>query len=643
MFRSKIVFLFVAVMLLSVAPAQAASPSPGEGTPVSHEVMQRQLAVQTALGNVAPTLVVRGGSILNPYVGKWVPYQDIVIAGQRIAWVGPVGGWPGDYKTAQITDITGTYVVPAFVESHKHIESAHITPDGEAIVDLPTGTTAIFEAGHELGNALTTAQNAEFWTMHERAGSPLTILLQPGSAVPPTAYEHTMAVNDYATMMAAYADPLVAGLDEVMDSPAWQDPTNPGYDRLWGALQATWDSGRIVSGHGSGFTDFGNINAMAAAGLQNDHETKGGAEVWMKIQSGISILLRPASMPVVIPYLLRQGIIDWSHVATTTDDRSVEDAYKLGVMDYNVREAVKAGVPVEQAYAMGSLYPAQMWHVERDFGSVTAGRYADFIVLNGDPKDVSIGKVFAKGELWAENGKMVKDLPKVSWPGWVSGTMNIGKELTAADFAVKAPEGRSTVTAAILAPFWFAPTYMTATLSVKDGLAQSDPAQGIEKFCMVDRYNKLPQPVACMFWKDVGPKTPDTAVAATESHDNHNVHVDSNSDAAAALAVNELSKIGGGYVFVSGGKVIAEVPLEVGGLMSYRPPTEVAQDFTDFWKSLEGYEWLGGGIPTIIYQKFATLTCTPWKWVLVAPFTEPVDCPSGFVNVTTGECHAVVW
>ncbi|MDF2799055.1 MAG: Adenine deaminase, partial [Devosia sp.] len=37
---------------------------------------------------------------------------------------------------------------------------------------------------------------------------------------------------------------------------------------------------------------------------------------------------------------------------------------------------------------------------------------------------------------------------------------------------------------------------------------------------------------------------------------------------------------------------------------------------------------------------FATLTCAPWRWVLVAP--SPL-APQGFVNVATGATHPVVW
>ncbi len=37
---------------------------------------------------------------------------------------------------------------------------------------------------------------------------------------------------------------------------------------------------------------------------------------------------------------------------------------------------------------------------------------------------------------------------------------------------------------------------------------------------------------------------------------------------------------------------------------------------------------------------FATLTCAPWRWVLVAP--SPL-APEGFVDVGTGRTHPVVW
>jgi adenine deaminase len=38
--------------------------------------------------------------------------------------------------------------------------------------------------------------------------------------------------------------------------------------------------------------------------------------------------------------------------------------------------------------------------------------------------------------------------------------------------------------------------------------------------------------------------------------------------------------------------------------------------------------------------QYATLTCAPWRWVLVAPTPQ---VPDGLVNVATGAVHPVVW
>jgi adenine deaminase len=46
----------------------------------------------------------------------------------------------------------------------------------------------------------------------------------------------------------------------------------------------------------------------------------------------------------------------------------------------------------------------------------------------------------------------------------------------------------------------------------------------------------------------------------------------------------------------------------------------------------------GPGFPERL--AFATLTCAPWRWVLVAP--NPM-APDGFVNVATGATHPVVF
>ena len=644
--------LVVLVLLLpSVSIASPSSPFP------SADTMARRAAVQVALGNAEADLVIQNVTLLSVYTLNWLHSRDIVISGERIVWVGPTGSWKGIAK--KVVSGYGYYAVPGFIESHKHIESTHLTPDREAVLVLPDGNTTTLEASHEFGN-VNGEMNVRFWLMAREAGSPFKIFPQLGSAIPPTPFEHTGlgSYYDYDAISRHIAEDLwVSGLGEVMDGPSVVVPDHPGYDRIWQAMQGAQDALRRIEGHMSRTYDLPMINAFVAAGYSSDHSTSQGPEAWDKLNAGVDLQLSGGAgnalgkFKTVISYLKRMGIVDWSHLSLTTDDRSVETTLEIGSMDYNIRTAIEAGMPVEVAYAAASLYPAEHWRYDHLVGSITPGRYADVVLLR-DPATVGIYQVYADGKLVAQDGKMVVDIPKVDWPEWATQTMNVGREVVAADFAIPAPVGKTIVTAAILTPFYFAPDFMTAELPVKDGLVQRDIPNGISKFSIVDRYNAQADPVACMFWKDIGPADPDVAIASSVAHDHHNIWVLGSSDEAMALAVNRLAAIGGGWTLVANNEVVDEVAFEVGGLMTAREPEVAAQDMTDFWKQVEKFKWLGIGLAEedpayasvavgrVYSQIFATLTCTPWNWVLVAPWE---DCRSGLRNVLTGECHDIVW
>ena len=97
--------------------------------------------------------------------------------------------------------------------------------------------------------------------------------------------------------------------------------------------------------------------------------------------------------------------------------------------------------------------------------------------------------------------------------------------------------------------------------------------------------------------------------------------------------------MGGGWALVDKGKVVAKVRLEIAGLVTQRPVKEVAAEVEALHAAADKMKWIGHpGIPELM--KFAFLTASPWKWQLVAPNDEN---PHGFVNVTTGETHPVVW
>lgn len=76
---------------------------------------------------------------------------------------------------------------------------------------------------------------------------------------------------------------------------------------------------------------------------------------------------------------------------------------------------VKAGFTPMEAIQAATLVPAQVMKVDRDSGTVEAGKYADLILVDGNPLDnisnlrntryvVANGKLFDCSKLWTSVG-----------------------------------------------------------------------------------------------------------------------------------------------------------------------------------------------------------------------------------------------
>ncbi len=607
------------------------------------EVAIRQDLVLTALGKRPTDLLLRVGRLFDVHTRTWREDQEIAIKGRRIAWTGPAGTFPG--AAAQRVEKPGLAAVPGFGEVHKHIESTHLTPEWEAALVLPRGNTWTCEASHEFSN-VDGPNNLAFWLEARRHGSPLKIFPLPGSAVPPTAYEWGGGWFGYDEQKGFLKESLmVAGLDEVMDWPGLSDPANPSYQRLWGMIRATFEQRGVVEGHGAGLRDVATISAFAAAGLASDHEAWLPEEVWEKLAHGVFVELRPYSMPEVIPWLIEKGLSDWSQIAFTTDDRSVSDTFKLGATDHNARLAIRHGLAPEIAIQCITINPARHMRLTPWVGSLSPGRFADIVLLS-DVRDLTIAEVWADGRPVSDGTRYTGPVPAIDWPEWARKTVNIQRSLTADDFAIPAEPDRATMQAALLRPFHWADEFITAELPVQGGMVQRDSARNITKFAIVDRFSGEGK-VAKMFWLGCGPRTPDTALACSVAHDKHNIWAVGSSDAAMALAVNTLNEMQGGWALVRDGKVLATVSYEIGGLMSCRSPEALDAEMQALYAAAETIEWMYEptfhprwfpGFPERLI--FATLTCAPWRWVLVAPCEQ---APQGFVNVQSGEAHPVVW
>jgi len=578
----------------------------------------RQVLVDVALGRKYADIVMVNGEFLDVTTGLVKQSVDIAIRGERIASIGDVNHTVG--PGTKIIDATGMILTPGLVDSHYHIESSRLSPRRHAQLTLPYGTTSLFEGSHEICNAI--GLDGIRYILEEAMGLPQRIYIALSSATPPTPYERTGGYIGGEEARKALTWENVKGVGEIMDF------TNlfSHEERLWGVMEAGLDAGKILEGHAT--PEPPEADAFVATGISATHFTGNTEQALALLERGCFLEIKSRDSRDAIRGLIDAGV-DWQMVGMCVDDRPAEMTRKLGLLDYEMKIAIEEGLDPVTAYQLATINNARHWRMEHDIGIVAPGRYADILFVS-DLEKVKIEKVFSGGKLVAENGRLVVDIPIPPAPSYVRNSIKMPKPVAAEDFRVKAPAGRETVSATVLPARYFSAEIepITTTLQVRDGYVQRDLSRDINKIAIVNRNGRG---LGVSFWS-VGYQR--GAVASSVLHDSHNISVIGATDEDMAYAVNRVAEIEGGIVVVHDGKVMAEVSLPIGGIMSDRPVDEVVQALNRVNFEADKLEPGDLGDHPVDSQTFLFLTCFPWGIVLT---------DKGLYNVRTGEKLHAVW
>ena len=105
--------------------------------------LARRLAV--ARGDEPADLVLRGARVLSVFTGELLE-TDVAICGEHVAGVGE------GYEGQRVEDLSGSILLPGFIDGHMHLESTKLTIDEFARAALPWGTTTVVLDPHEIAN-----------------------------------------------------------------------------------------------------------------------------------------------------------------------------------------------------------------------------------------------------------------------------------------------------------------------------------------------------------------------------------------------------------------------------------------------------------------------------------------------------------
>jgi adenine deaminase len=504
-----------------------------------------------ARGDEPADLLLTGGMIFSPGTREWLR-EDLAIAD------GVIAGW-GAREAREVVDVSGAALTPGFIDAHMHLESTKLWVDEFVRAVLPHGTTAVAADPHELANVFGVRGVGAL--AQAAAGLPFTFGICASSCVPASPFESPGAQVHAAEVLELLTEHGAIGVAEVMNFPG----VVAGDPELLAKIAAAGD--RRVDGHAPGLSGR-ELDAYLAAGVESDHECTTLSEAEEKRRKGMWIFVRQGSasknVADLIPTVLRHGT---ERIALCSDDREPDTIMTDGHVNDCVRLAVACGVPVEDALVLATSNPAQ-YHNFDHLGWLAPGYQADVLCFDSLDR-MQPATVYQAGRLVAADGQVVPGaVPDSPAPDWMRDSVHLSELPGAAAFALEPPAGGRARVIGIDAD-----TLTTRHLV----LDVADPASAVARIAVAERHLRTGR-IGLGYVRGFGLSR--GAIASTVAHDAHNCMVVGEPGPAGpaemAVAVARLAELGGGQVAVLNGKVIAEVPLPIGGLMSDKPAAAVA-------------------------------------------------------------------
>jgi len=531
--------------------------------------MTRRLADVAAL-RTDPDLIIRGARVLSTYTERTLADREILISGGRIAAVLPAGSYTGE---APSFDAAGARIAPGLVDPHIHIESSMVTACAYAEAALLNGTTTIFCDSHEIGNVMDVTGIEAM--LEDARLAPLSIFLTVPSTVPATSARFETAGGDLTPdkIGRLFDDwPEAVALGEKMDFVQ----VAGGDERSHAIIEASLSRGRPVSGHIYG-REF--VAAYAASGVTDTHEAIDRDIADDLLEAGVWIFLRGGppttpwhSLPHAIRTITELGA-SHKRVAVCTDDRDADDLLVFG-QDWVVRQAIEAGMSVEQAWSMGSLHGATRFGRENDIGGLGGGRRADLVLLDDDAKPVC---TWYGGELVVQDSRITPLLDEAlsnryDYPEAAFSTVKLPERVT---LAPELPTAACTANLIRVALPGIELYHERLALQPASDWPSLLAEHGLCFVTVIERHGKSDGNVAHGLLKDFG--LTDGAVASSVGHDSHNIIVAGHTADDMEVALREVERTQGGVCVVRDGQVVASVPLPIAGLLSDQRVTVVAE------------------------------------------------------------------
>ena len=234
-----------------------------------------------------PLLTASGINLTNPFLVQ----GNVVDVPNRVIFFGAI-----TVQDAKITNILNLgeakkeypFIIPGFIDSHVHIESAMLVPSDFARLAVVHGTVATISDPHEIANVCGMAGVA--FMIANGKTVPFKFNFGAPSCVPATIFETAGAALTAADVDSLLQQPEIKYLSEMMNFPGVLN----GEEEVMQKIASAKKYHKPVDGHAPGLMGE-TARQYIAAGISTDHECFTAAEALGKLQYGMKILIREGS------------------------------------------------------------------------------------------------------------------------------------------------------------------------------------------------------------------------------------------------------------------------------------------------------------------------------------------------------------
>ena len=557
------------------------------------KLLREQVAAAT--GSKKAELVLKNAQIVNVFTQS-VETGDIAIEGGYIVGI-------ANYEGITEKDLGGAYVCPGFLDGHIHIESSMTSPGEFERAVVPHGTIAVITDPHEIANVAGTAGIR--FMMQSAQKLDLDVYFMLPSCVPATDLDESGAELLARDLEPFYADEKVLGLAEMMNAFGVTHGDKGCFEKLVQARSLK----KAIDGHAPALSGK-ELNAYVTAGIRSDHECSDFEEAKEKFARGQWIMIRQGTAAKNLKALM--GMFEdpyYQRCLLVTDDKHPGDLIRIGHIDAIIREAVSMGADPIRAIRMGTLNAAAYFGLH-DMGAVAPGYKADLAVFD-DLRTLNVKQVYKGGKLVAENGKMLHQKEKnTDWSTEIKERVFHSFHrvpITVEELQLKETTGTHQRVIDMVAHELITKERIEEWKELPGVAPGVDISRDIVKLAAIERHKNTGH-VGLGFLGKYGLKK--GAVATSIGHDSHNLVIAGVTDEDMVLAGNRVIENGGGLAIALEGKVLADLPLPIGGLMADEP-VEVVDEKLEHMKKLSVELGISEDIDAFMTLAFISLPVIP--------------------------------